>query len=62
VREMLDTMTPEQLDGWMAYDAIEPLASRGLYCQVASIIAILSAYAGVESTVDEHIPGLRGGD
>lgn len=40
---LLDLISPRQLDGWMAYDLIEPIGPERLHDQLALIAAVLWA-------------------
>lgn len=56
---MLARMTPEQLDNWIAYDALEPIGQRGLAMQLAMILQAMMAHGGVETDAADWIPGLK---
>lgn len=62
MQDMLRNMSPEQLDAWIAYDALEPIGWRGVWNQLAGVLAIMSAHSGVDSTIAEHLPGLKEDD
>ena len=59
---MLKTTSTDQLDAWLAYDALEPIGWRGVWNQLAGVLAIMSAHSGVDSKISDHIPGLRDDD
>lgn len=62
VQAMLDQMTPEQLDGWMAYDTLEPIGLRGVCDQLAEALMIMSVHSGRDCNHSDFVPGLRDGD
>lgn len=56
---MAAAMSPEQVDGWAAYDAAEPLGVRGLVSQMARMIAFYMSAHGAESSESGNMPGVR---
>ena len=56
---MIGRMTPETLNNWMAFDALEPLGLRGACQQLAILIQCMLAGGGVESELSEFIPGYK---
>jgi hypothetical protein len=59
VDEMLDSMTPEELDGWMIRDQVEPI---GYAPQMLGLIAWLihSYLAGKDATeVEQFMPWIK---
>ena len=59
VTQMAAELTPEQVEGWMAYDAAEPLGCRGVVSQLATLLGMFAASHGVEVTPGEHLPGVQ---
>lgn len=59
VHGMVASMTPEQMDGWIAYDRLEPVGVRGLVAQMATMLAMFAASNGVEASEADYTPGLR---
>ena len=55
---MMARMSPEQLDGWLAFDAIEPIGPRGLWGQLANAMHVYFSSVGVESKFAELLPGM----
>lgn len=56
---MLANMTPEQMDGWIAFDRLEPLGVRGLVAQLARFLSFFAASKGVEGSDADYMPGLQ---
>lgn len=56
---MLADMTPEQLDGWRAFDMLEPLGSRALWHQMTTVLSMLAARSGVEVDPADYMPGMK---
>jgi hypothetical protein len=56
---MLADMTPEQLDGWIAFDRLEPIGVRGLVAQLASFLSMFAASKGVECSEADYMPGVQ---
>lgn len=58
VEAMASAMTPDQIDGWAAYDAAEPLGGRGLMRQLSEFMAMFSASHGGDTAIDKFYPGV----
>lgn len=56
---LADSLTPEQIEGWMAYDAAEPLGCRGLVSQLATFIGMFAASNGVQVSIGDYLPGVQ---
>ena len=57
--EMLDRHSPEWLDGWIAFDTLEPLGMRAAWSQMATLIQAFFAKMGVETEFSDWMPGVK---
>ena len=56
---MAQALTPEQVDGWIAYDAVEPLGLRGVVRQFCDLLAMVAAHAGADVKPSDFLPGVK---
>ncbi len=56
---MAASMSPEQIDGWAAYDAAEPLGLSGLVAQMAKLLTLYMTAHGVETSDIKNMPGVQ---
>lgn len=59
VESVTDELSPEQMDGWEAYDALCPIGPRRLYEVLADLGVALVAQKGVEVTRETFLPWLK---
>ena len=56
---MLSRLTPEQMDGWEAFDALEPIGTGRLFDILANIGVAIAASKGVEVAPADFLPWLK---
>lgn len=57
---MRQRMTPEQLDGWLAYSLVEPFGAERDDLRGAKHTQALAAAWGAEYTIDDLLPDFDG--
>lgn len=59
MKGMVARLDPEDVDGWEAFDALEPLGTGRLFDVLADIGCAVAAQKGVEISPQDFLPWLK---